>query len=59
MVQRFALPLPWGVIELFDLTEQVEETDSEVSFKKTLFLVNPRAKGGAMELKSTYWEIKK
>ena len=52
MHEWIALPAPWYGIEVFDLVEPVRETGSDTVYRKRLYLVDRRAEGGRMLIKS-------
>ena len=52
MHERITLPAPWYGIELFDLVEPVRETESETVYRKRLYMVERRAEGGRLLIKS-------
>ncbi|ULB09559.1 hypothetical protein ORIO_06425 [Cereibacter azotoformans] len=52
MHQRIILPPPWHALEVFDLVEQVRETESDLVYRKRLYMVDRQAEGGRVLIKS-------
>ena len=46
MHHRFRLPEPWLALDLFELVEPVRETETEIHYRKHLYMVSPSAEGG-------------
>lgn len=49
--REISLPDPFYRIELFSLIEPVAETETEVTFRHRLYMVNQHAEGGKVLLK--------
>ncbi len=46
MHHRLSLPSPWHSLDFFELVEPVRETETEIFYRKHLYMVSPSAKGG-------------